>query len=97
MIPDWAWLLALFIGMTLMYFAGFLAGCWKSDRAPSPAAWVQWRKYDADCRKEIAEKNLELEHEWEMEALKRGIYDQVPFDESDDEHYLPGEEEDDGD
>lgn len=94
--PIWAWIVVIFVGMTAAYWAGYALGIARADRAPSPAAWLQWRKQDAECRKAIAVKSLELEHEWEMEALKRGIYDQVPFDESDDEHYLPGEEEDDG-
>ena len=46
------------------------------------------RKYLADCNKEIAMRKVELDAEWEMKALERGIYDNIPFD-------LP--EEDDGD
>ena len=93
--PIWAWVTVLFVGMTAAYWAGVALGQARADAAPTPAAWLKAREYDCDTRKEIAMRNIELEHEWETEALKRGIYDGIPFDDPDD--LAQGEDENDGD
>ena len=80
---EWIWILALFAALTVGYIAGFATGSFRADRAPTPTAWLKAKEYDCDCRKEIALQTLRNENEWEMEALKRGIYDHIPFDEDD--------------
>lgn len=73
--PEWIWILALFAALTIAYFAGFAAGNWKTDRAPSEHAWINVRRYSIDMNKECAMKEMELNHEESMEMIKRGVFD----------------------
>lgn len=83
--PTWAWVTVLFVGMTMAYWCGVALGAARADAAPTPMAWLKAREYDCDTRKEIAMRSIELEHEWEMQALNRGIYDRMPFEPEEDE------------
>ena len=91
--PEWVYLLAIFIALTLGYFSGFVAGSWRSDRAPSEHAWINVRRYSIDMNKECAMKEMELNHEESKEMIKRGVFDSV----SEKTGYPPEDEEDDSD
>ena len=72
---EWVWLVAIFVALTLGYVAGWYAGVYKEDSAPTENAWINERKYDSDCRKEISLRALECEHEQQMAMINRGCYD----------------------
>ena len=73
--PEWIWILALFAALTIAYFAGFAAGSWKTDRAPSEHAWINVRRYSIDMNKECALREMELNHEEQMALIERGAFD----------------------
>ena len=73
--PEWIWILALFIALTIAYFAGFAAGSWKTDRAPSEHAWINVRKYSIDAQKETSLASLQAAHEEQMALIERGVFD----------------------
>lgn len=72
---EWLCLASIFVALTLGYVAGWYAGCDRSNAAPSENAWLNERRYDCDCRKEISLKALECEHEQQMAMINRGCYD----------------------
>ena len=72
---EWVYLVAIFVALTLGYVAGWYAGCDRSNAAPTENAWLNERKYDCDCRKEISLKALECEHEQQKMMIERGCYD----------------------
>ena len=74
---EWVYLVAIFVALTMGYFAGWYAGCDRSNAAPTEHAWINERKYDCDCRKEISLKALECEHEQQMKMIERGCYDNL--------------------
>ena len=82
---DWMWVLALFIGMTAMYWVGFAAGSWKTDRAPSAAVWRLVREHSIDAQTETAIANINAEHEEQMALIARGAFDNLDFDEEEQE------------
>ena len=90
---EWVYLLAIFIALSLGYASGFLAGSWKSDRAPNALVWKSVRKYAIDMNKECALREMELNHEEQMAMIERGVYG--PMDEK--IGYPPEDEEDDSD
>ena len=75
--PEWIWILSLFVALTTAYFAGFAAGSWKTDRSPSENAWINVRKYSIDANTECAKLELKLSHEEQMELINRGVLDQI--------------------
>ena len=83
--PTWAWVAVLFVGMTAAYWVGVALGQARVDAAPNATVWLKAKEMDAQYRKEVALEALHEDAKWEMEALKRGIYDNLPFDESDDQ------------
>lgn len=74
---EWVYLVAIFVALTLGYVAGWYAGCDRSNAAPTENAWMNERRYDCDCRKEISLKALECEHEQQMKMIERGCYDNL--------------------
>ena len=87
---DWMWILALFIGASLAYWAGVALGMNKNDRAPNANVWLNIRRYSVDMNKECALREMELNHEEQMAMIERGVYG--PMDEK--IGYPPGDEED---
>lgn len=81
--PDWVYMVSVFVALTAGYFAGFMAGSWKSDRAPTPACWENVRKYGIDANKECAMREMDLNHEEQMEMIRRGTFDRIDFSEDD--------------
>lgn len=82
--PEWVYLLAVFIALTLGYASGFAAGSWRSDRAPNANVWLNIRKYSVDMNKECALREMELNHEEQMALIERGAFDVLK--EEDEEH-----------
>lgn len=72
---DWMWMLALFIGSSFMYWAGYALGTNRNDRAPNANVWFNIRKYSVDMNKECAMREMELNHEEQMAMINRGCYD----------------------
>ena len=83
--PIWAWLIALFVGMTATYFCGYFLGVADSDRAPSQKAWIETRKYGIDAQAETRKYEIDKEHEFNLELMERGVYDHVITEEDDEE------------
>lgn len=82
---EWVYLLAIFIALSLGYASGFLAGSWKSDRAPNALVWKSVRKYAIDMNKECALREMELNHEEQMALIERGTFDPLKDEEEDEE------------
>lgn len=85
---DWMWMLALFIGASLTYWAGVALGMNKNDRAPNANVWLNIRKYSVDMNKECALREMELNHEEQMALIERGAFDVMKGEEEE------GEEDD---
>lgn len=83
---DWMWILALFIGASLAYWAGVALGMNKNDRAPNANVWLNIRKYSVDMNKECALREMELNHEEQMAMIERGIYDPLKDEEEEEEN-----------
>lgn len=82
---EWVYLLAVFVALTFGYVSGFVAGSWRSDRAPTPSVWENVRRYSIDMNKECALREMELNHEEQMALIERGIYDPLKDEEKDEE------------
>lgn len=78
--PEWLWVIALFVGMTVSYWAGVALGSAKSDRAPSGLYWESVRKYSVDAKKEVELQALQFDHEETMALIARGAMDGVELD-----------------
>lgn len=79
--PEWLWLLCLFIALTIGYIVGFTCGTWKSEcelnKCPSENAYIREAEIMADTNKQIefrkAEleyRKAELEYQMQLEILK---------------------------
>ena len=83
--PEWLWVLSIFIALSAGYASGFVAGGWKSDAAPSAAAWRAVREHSIDMNKECAMREMELNHEEQMALIERGAFDPLKDEEEEDE------------
>ena len=83
---DWMWILALFIGASLTYWAGVALGMNKNDRAPNANVWLNIRKYSVDMNKECALREMELNHEEQMALIERGAFDPLKDEEEEEEN-----------
>ena len=78
--PEWVWIIALFIGMSASYYCGYRFGVSETNEAPSQKAWIEIRKYGIDKQLESEKYAIDKEHEFNLELMERGV-----FDKSDDE------------
>ena len=78
--PEWLTIISVFAALTLGYFAGFAAGAWRSDRAPSENAWQNVRFRSIEAKKEIDLRALDYDHAENMALIERGALDGVDFD-----------------
>ena len=78
--PEWLWIIALFVGMTASYWAGIALGSARTDRAPSGLYWESVRKYSVDAKKEVDLRALEYDHEENLALIERGALDKVDFE-----------------
>lgn len=80
--PEWAWVVSLFVMLTVGYFIGFCGGIWKSgDECPTENAWINVRKYSIDAQKVVNIHGIDAQHEEEMALIQRGVYDNLDFSE----------------
>lgn len=80
--PDWAWVVSLFVMLSIGYFIGFCGGMWNAeDDCPSENAWINVRKYSIDAQKETALAEIEAAHEEEIRMIERGVYDHLELNE----------------
>ena len=79
--PDWGWVISIFAGASLAYWAGVALG--RADKAPSENAWINVRRYSVDANKEIALHNIDMEHDEQIRMIERGVFDQIDFSEDD--------------
>ena len=77
--PDWGWVISIFAGASLAYWAGVALG--RSDKAPTENAWINVRTYSIDANKECAMREMDLNHEEQMTMIERGVFDQIDFSE----------------
>lgn len=72
--PDWLWLIALFLMLTIGYMIGFTCGNWKSQSetnpCPSENAYIRETEIMAETNKEIEIRRAELEYQMKAEILK---------------------------
>ena len=72
--PDWLWLIALFLMLTIGYLIGFTCGNWKSQSetnpCPSENAYIRETEIMAEANKEIEIRKAELEYQMKAEILK---------------------------
>jgi len=83
--PEWVWLMGIFLSLTIGYVTGFLGGCWSSEKAPNAAAWENVKKFEIVTKQETAMHQMDLDHEAEMALIERGVYDSIKKEEEDDE------------
>lgn len=67
--PDWLWVLFIFLALTVGYLTGFCSGVWKSDgdAVPSENAFIREVEIQSDAYKEIEIRKAELDHQMRME------------------------------
>ncbi len=75
--PDWIWLIALFLMLTIGCLIGFVCGTWKSvaetNPCPSENAYIREVEIMAEANKEIEIRKAELEAQNEMERYKISV------------------------
>ena len=94
--PDWVYLLAIFIALTGGYAAGWFTGSFKADRAPTAAAWRAVNEYAIRENKEVRMYEAKAEHEERMAMIERGCYDGLKFAEGEPEEEDDNLPDDDG-
>lgn len=71
--PDWLWVVFLFLALTIGYTTGFAAGSWKSETelnaCPSENAYIREAEILADANVKIETRKAELECQLKSEIL----------------------------
>jgi hypothetical protein len=83
--PDWTWLISMFVFATIEYFIGYKMGTNEHGKAPTENAWINIRKYKLDTQKEIEKYKVDKAHEFNLKLMERGVYDHVTYKEEDNE------------
>lgn len=67
--PEWLWVLFIFLALTVGYLTGFCGGVWKSDgdSVPSENAFIREVEIQSDAYKEIEIRKAELDYQMRME------------------------------
>lgn len=70
--PDWLWVLFIFLVLTLGYFIGFTTGSYKNDadKPPTENAYIREAEINAEVWKEVELRKAELETQAEVERYK---------------------------
>lgn len=70
--PDWLWVLALFLMLTFGYFIGFATGSYKNDpdKAPTENAYIRESEINAAAWKDVEIRKAELEQQYAIERYK---------------------------
>ena len=69
--PDWLWVLALFLMLTFGYCIGFATGSYKNDpdKAPTENAYIRQAEIEAETYKEIEIRKAELDYQMQRDIL----------------------------
>lgn len=72
--PDWVWVICLFVCLSIGYFTGFACGSAKSEadinKCPSENAYIREAEIMADANREIEIRKAELDYQMKTEILK---------------------------
>ena len=72
--PDWIWLIALFLMLTIGYLIGFTCGNYKTqsetNQCPSENAYIREAEIMAEANVRIETRKAELEQQSEVEKFK---------------------------
>ena len=70
--PDWIWVLALFLMLTFGYCIGYATGSYKNDpdKAPTENAYIREAEINAAVWKDVEIRKAELEHETALEHYR---------------------------
>lgn len=69
--PDWLWVLALFLMLTFGYCIGYATGSYKNDpdKAPTENAYIRQAEIEAETYKEIELRKAELDYQMRRDIL----------------------------
>lgn len=71
--PDWIWLIALFLMLTIGYLISFVCGNWKNiaetNPCPSENAYIREVEIMAEANKEIEIRKAELDYQMRRDIL----------------------------
>lgn len=70
--PDWLWVIALFLMLTFGYCIGYATGSYKNDpdKAPNEQAYIREVEINAVAWKEVEIRKAELEQQNAMERFR---------------------------
>lgn len=70
--PDWLWVLALFLMLTFGYCIGYATGSYKNDpdKAPTENAYIRESEINVAAWKEVEIRKAELDKEYALERYK---------------------------
>ena len=83
--PEWIWLIALFVAGSAFYWIGYLVGVARTDKPQSDNAWINVRKYAIDAEAEVCKYQMDKDLEYKKAALDRGIFDYAVINENDED------------
>ena len=69
--PDWLWVLFIFLSLTFGYFIGFTTGSYKNDadKPPTENAYIRQAEIEAETYKEIELRKAELDYQMRRDIL----------------------------
>jgi len=72
--PEWLWMVCLFLSLTIGYIVGFTCGTWKSEcelnKCPSENAYIREAEILSDANKGIEMRKADLDYQMRLEILK---------------------------
>jgi len=70
--PDWLWVLAMFLMLTFGYCIGFATGSYKNDpdKAPTENAYIREAEINAAVWKDVEIRKAELEQQNAIERFR---------------------------
>lgn len=70
--PEWLWVLCLFLSLTIGYIIGFTCGVWKSryDAPPTENAYIREAEIISADQKEIEIRKAEYDFQMRLAILK---------------------------
>lgn len=83
--PEWLYILLLFVGMSASYWCGVALGSARADRAPNAEAWREVRFRSIDAKKECELRAISYDHEENLALIERGAFDKIDFETTDDD------------
>lgn len=78
--PEWLYILLLFVGMSASYWCGVALGSARADKAPNAESWREVRFRSIDAKKECELRAIAFEHEETMALIARGALDGVDIE-----------------